>query len=67
MMVKAYILKKSSSAIELVGIDDQPLINPILSLPLPLTYLMDTSTSPVLGINESFYNDPFSLFQWTIQ
>ena len=52
--------KKSSSAIELVGIDDQPLINPILSLPLPLTYLMDTSTSPVLGINESFYNDPFS-------
>ena len=44
--------KKSSTAIEIVGIDNQQLVNPILALPLPLTYPMQFTTGPVLGISE---------------
>ncbi len=44
--------KKSSTAIEIVGIDNQQLVNPILALPLPLTYPMQFTTGPILGISE---------------
>ena len=44
--------KKSSTAIEIVGFDDQSLVNPILALPLPLTYPMQVSTGPVLALSE---------------
>jgi len=44
--------KKSSTAIEIVGFDDQPLVNPILALPLPLTFPMQISTGPIIALNE---------------
>ncbi len=46
-----YIIK-SPTGIEVVGIDNQPLLNPILALPLPLTYPMQYSTGTVSGINQ---------------
>ena len=46
-----YIIK-SPTGIEVVGIDNQPLLNPILALPLPLTYPMQYSTGIVEGINQ---------------
>ena len=46
-----YIIK-SSTGIEVVGIDNQPLLNPILALPLPLTFPMQYSTGNVVGIDQ---------------
>ena len=46
-----YMLK-SSDAVKIVGFDDEPLINPILALPLPLTYPMQMSTGPIIALNE---------------
>jgi hypothetical protein len=48
--------KKSSTAAEIVGFDDVPLLNPILALPLPLIYPMQFSTGPILAIKETEAN-----------
>ena len=48
--------KKSPTAVEIVGFDDMALLNPILALPLPLTYPMQFSTGPVLAINDKEEN-----------
>ena len=44
--------KKSSTGAEIVGFDDQPLVNPILALPLPLTYPMQFSSGPIVALND---------------
>ena len=49
--------RKSLSGVEIVGFDDTPLINPLLVLPLPLTYPMQFSSGPELAINQTEAND----------
>ena len=48
--------QKSSTAMEIVGYDDISLLNPILALPLPLTYPMQFSTGPIIAINDKEIN-----------
>ena len=43
---------KTANGIEIVGFDDTPLFNPILAIPLPLTYPMQHTTGHVLALNE---------------
>ena len=50
---------KSSTAVEIVGFDDVPLLNPMLAFPLPLTYPMQFSTGPILVLNEIEANSLF--------
>ncbi len=49
-------MNKSSNGIEVVGIDDQPFLNPVTILPLPLSYPMQFSTGPIPVINETQEN-----------
>ena len=48
--------KKSSTSVEIVGVDDQEALNPVVILPLPLTYPMQFSTGQVSVVNESVEN-----------
>jgi len=52
-------MNKSSTGLDIVGFDDQQLFNPILALPLPLTYPMQYSTGPILAINDKEENNAF--------
>ena len=49
-------MNKSSTGVEMVGFDDLPLLNPILVLPLPLTYPMQHSTGAILALDDVFEN-----------
>ena len=48
--------KKSSTRVEIVGVDDQEVLNPVVVLPLPLTYPMQFSTGQVSVFDESVQN-----------
>jgi len=45
-------MNKSSTSVEMVGIDDLSLLNPVTVLSLPLTYLMQFSTGAILALDE---------------
>lgn len=48
--------KKSLTSVEIVGVDDQEVLNPVVILPLPLTYPMQFSTGQVVVVDESVEN-----------
>ena len=48
--------KKSSTSVEIVGVDDQEVLSPVVILPLPLTYPMQFSTGQVSVVDESVEN-----------
>ena len=58
-------VNKSSTGVEVVGVDDVQLLNPITILPLPLTYPMQFSSGDILALDEvdemSFIPDSFAL------
>ena len=59
-------MNKSSIRVEMVGIDDNQLLNPVTILPLPLTYGMQYSTGAILAFEQieenSFYHDSLAPF-----
>jgi hypothetical protein len=48
--------KKSSTSVEIVGLDDQEVLSPVVILPLPLIYPMQFSTGQVSVVDESVEN-----------
>ena len=49
-------INKSSSSVDIVGVDDISLLNPVTILPLPLTYGLQFSTGSIIALDEAEEN-----------
>jgi len=49
-------MNKLSTGVEMVGVDDMPLLNSVTLLPLPLTYNMQYSTGAILALDQTQEN-----------